>query len=159
MARRSPAQASSIVQQSLAEWELPGELCDAVAGHLEGSTERTTAFLMRFHHGMQDTQFEARRAYFSALTIALHYFFGGFIPLTPYFFVGDIAHALTISVGIMIIALFVFGYAKTRLVGQTSLMRCSAAGLQMILLGGIAAGAAVACVRLASYLDGTAAGG
>lgn len=44
------------------------------------------------------------------------YLLGGLVPLAPYFFVSNIATGLRISVAVMAVALFAFGYAKTCLV-------------------------------------------
>lgn len=102
---------------------------------------------MRFHHGLTEDQSRPSRAYISALTITCGYFFGGFIPLLPYFFAGDIETALAFSVLVMAIALFVFGYGKTLLVGERSRWVCVQGGLQMVVLGGLAAGAAMGIVK------------
>lgn len=102
---------------------------------------------MRFHHELPASQAEGSRAYISALTIAAGYFFGGLVPLAPYFFVHDNAIALLWSIGVMAFALFVFGYAKTVLLGEENKGACAKAGIQMVLLGGVAAAAAMGCVK------------
>jgi VIT1/CCC1 family predicted Fe2+/Mn2+ transporter len=71
------------------------------------------SFLMNFHHTLPEPS--ESRAVLCALTIALGYFIGGFVPLVPYFFVGphDAFVALRWSIATMVIALFLFGYGKT----------------------------------------------
>lgn len=102
---------------------------------------------MRFHHDLPESQADASRAYISALTIALGYFLGGLVPLMPYFFAENNQVALYWSIGVMAVALFVFGYVKTFLVGEEKRMLCVKAGLQMMVLGGVAAAAAMGCVK------------
>lgn len=102
---------------------------------------------MRFHHDLPESQADVSRAYISALTIALGYLLGGLVPLTPYFFVNNNQTALFWSIGVMAFALFVFGYVKTLLVGEEERLLCVKAGVQMMVLGGVAAGAAMGCVK------------
>jgi len=102
---------------------------------------------MRFHHGLTEDSSRPSRAYVSALTITCGYFFGGFVPLVPYFFAVDIQTALLWSVVVMAVALFAFGFGKTILVGEKSKWICIQGGVQMMILGGLAAGAAMGIVR------------
>ncbi|EXF76866.1 hypothetical protein CFIO01_11243 [Colletotrichum fioriniae PJ7] len=87
---------------------------------------------------------------FSGLSIALGYLCGGLMPLLPYFFASSVGHGLLWSIIACLIALFVFGAGKSWLLGdgKTSRTRCLWEGLQMMLFGCCAAGAAVLCVRL-----------
>lgn len=109
------------------------------------------SFLMNFHHTMQEPS--DSRAFFCALTIALGYFVGGFVPLLPYFFVGPHAAfvALRWSIATMAVALFLFGYGKTCFVsgwnGKRNVRRGLVGGMQMVLVGGAAAGSAMALVK------------
>lgn len=84
-----------------------------------------------------------------ALTIGLLYFFGGFIPLVPYFFVATVQTGLLVLVVVMGIALFIFGYVKTAVLleGCSQWKRVNE-GLQMVLTGGFAAGCAWGLVKL-----------
>lgn len=93
----------------------------------------------------------------SALTIALGYFCGGFVPLLPYLFVAQVGAAFRASVALMVVALFVFGWVKQSMVGdgdERSLKRRVRSGLQMVVMGGLAAGAAIVCVRALSGPEG-----
>jgi VIT1/CCC1 family predicted Fe2+/Mn2+ transporter len=95
----------------------------------------------------------ASRAVTSAITIALGYFLGGLLPLIPYFGVGedDLYTGLYISIGVMVFALFVFGYTKTGVVigwrGGRNIREALFGGLQMVVIGSCAAGAAYGLVR------------
>lgn len=80
------------------------------------------------------------------MTIAAGYFFGGLVPLTPYFLAETNRIAFLWSIAVMAVALFAFGYVKTVLVGEGSKVLCAKAGVQMMVLGGVAAAAAMGCV-------------
>src|SRR6185312_13629953 len=77
--------------------------------------KRWVDFMMRFELGLDRP--DPKRAPISAATIAASYIVGGLIPLSPYFFAGSIAEALTWSVGLTGVALVVFGAIKGRLTG------------------------------------------
>jgi hypothetical protein len=47
----------------------------------------------------------------------------------------------------MALALFTFGWSKTALVGESSRVVCFRNAMEMLVLGGVAAGAAMGCVR------------
>lgn len=123
----------------------------SISKNLHDSPEELLDFLMKFHH--QEPAPETSRPFVCAATIALGYFLGGFLPLLPYFFVSrkDVLQALWWSVGLMIVALFVFGWVKTGIVrgwaGSNNIQAAFRGGLQMVLVGGLAAGAAVGLVR------------
>jgi VIT1/CCC1 family predicted Fe2+/Mn2+ transporter len=109
------------------------------------------SFLMNFHHTLPEPS--ESRAVLCALTIALGYFIGGFVPLVPYFFVGphDAFVALRWSIATMVIALFLFGYGKTCFVsgwrGKRNVRGGLVGGAQMVLVGGVAAGSAMGLVK------------
>ncbi|KAK3900460.1 VIT family-domain-containing protein [Staphylotrichum tortipilum] len=97
----------------------------------------------------------------TGLSVSLGYLVGGVIPLFPYFFVHEVGAGLLWSFVVCIIALFAFGFGKEFLLtkggegvaGRKGIpwpkIRSSAwEGFQMVILGGIAAVAAVLCVRL-----------
>jgi vacuolar iron transporter family protein len=99
-------------------------------------------FMMRFELGLEEPS--PTRAHRSALTIALAYIAGGFVPLLPYMLVQDNIAALKLSVIITVIALALFGAIKGKLVG-TGWLRSA---LQTTLIGGAAATAAYLLARL-----------
>ena len=71
-------------------------------------------FMMRFELGLEKP--DPRRALASAVTIALAYIIGGFIPLGPYIAL-KATMALPASVGITLLALAIFGYVKGHFTG------------------------------------------
>lgn len=76
------------------------------------------------------------------------------MPLLPYFFVGphDAFIALRWSIATMVVTLFLFGYGKTCYVsgwkGASNIRRGVIGGVQMVIVGGLAAGSAMALVKL-----------
>ena len=99
-------------------------------------------FMMRFELGLEEP--DRRRAMRSALTIAGAYIAGGLVPLVPYMLIHDTHRALPISVEFTLGALLVFGIVKGRFTG----VHPARAGLQTMLVGGLAAAAAFALARL-----------
>jgi VIT1/CCC1 family predicted Fe2+/Mn2+ transporter len=120
-------------------------IVEALAKH----PQKWVDFMMRFELGLEKP--DPKRAISSALTIALAYVAGGLIPLSPYIFAAylkpiQVANALLLSVGVTLLALFVFGFIKGRYTG-TRPMRSA---LQTALIGSVAAGAAFLIARAIS---------
>ncbi|KAI4731278.1 DUF125-domain-containing protein [Aureobasidium sp. EXF-10728] len=147
MVTQTPDEANQIIKSTFDSYGLSEDILDTFATQISSCPKRSESFIMRFHHDLPESQADASRAYVSALTIALGYLLGGLVPLTPYFFVSNNQTALCWSVGVMAVALFVFGYVKTLLVGEDKRLLCVKAGIQMMVLGGVAAGAAMGCVK------------
>ncbi len=111
---------------------------------ITGNQKSWVDFMMRFELGLEEPQ--PRRARISALTIAFSYIVGGMIPLTPYILAADVQTGLWISVGVTLLALAVFGWVKGRFTGIHPLK----GGLQTVVTGGLAAGAAFLIAKLIS---------
>jgi VIT1/CCC1 family predicted Fe2+/Mn2+ transporter len=109
-------------------------------------------FLMRFDHILPEPA--GSRPLTCALTIALGYFVGGFVPLVPYIFVEQhqVDLGLYCSICIMVIALFAFGYVKSCYVsgwrGWRNTWIGVRGGLEMVFIGSVASGAAMGLVIL-----------
>lgn len=109
---------------------------------LRANPERWVDFMMRFELGLDVP--DPKRAGASAMTIAASYIVGGLIPLLPYIFLDNIVRALWGSVAITPVALFIFGYVKSRFTGISPLR----GRLQTVFVGGLAATAAFGIARL-----------
>ncbi|KAJ5493291.1 Vacuolar iron transporter cccA [Penicillium diatomitis] len=146
-----PDSVSTTIEDIFEPYELPAELVSQLKTHLSASP-MLPSFLMNFHHTLPEPS--DSRAVMCALTIALGYFIGGFVPLLPYFFVGpeDAFIALRWSIATMAIALFLFGYGKTCFVsgwaGRRNVRKGVIGGFQMVLVGGVAAGSAMGLVKV-----------
>ena len=80
------------------------------------------------------------------MTIAVSYVADALIPLASYILLNNVLTALWVSVGVTLMALFLSGYVKVRFAGIAALR----SGLQTMLIGGLAAGAAFTIARLIS---------
>jgi len=98
----------------------------------------------------------------SGLSIAIGYLLGGILPLFPYFFVSNVTDGLAWSFAVCVVALFTFGFGKAFLLsrrgdqqhgkrGRSAMWKRVKSslweGIQMVVLGSVAAVAAVVCVR------------
>lgn len=135
-------------------YDLPKSTLDDLSSHLANSP-RLLDFIMQFQHCAEEPA--SSRAFVSATTIALGYFLGGLLPLMPYFFVGrdEVYTGLYISIAVMVVALFVFGYVKTCIVsgwsGGRNIGDACFGGVQMVIVGSAAAAAAMGLVRAFDY--------
>lgn len=127
-----------------AEYGLNKEQILPVIDALKSNPKKWVDFMMKFELGLEKT--EPRRARNSALTIALSYIVGGLIPLSPYIFMQSIPTALSFSVMVTLIALFLFGFVKGKFTGLKPLV----SGFRTVIIGGLAAGAAFAIAKLIS---------
>jgi VIT1/CCC1 family predicted Fe2+/Mn2+ transporter len=109
---------------------------------LDSQPKHLIDFVIRYGKGLEEPA--EGREITSALTIGLAYFFGGFVPLLPYFFTTYVKTGLLVSVIVMLITLFIFGYVKTSIaLGEDcGKVKKVSEGLQMVAIGSIAAGAA-----------------
>jgi VIT1/CCC1 family predicted Fe2+/Mn2+ transporter len=111
---------------------------------ISADRKRWVDFMMRFELGFEEP--DPKRAHYSAATIAVSYILGGLVPLSPYMLVNRLSAALSWSVGVTLLALFIFGYVKGRFTGIPPLR----GGLQTVVIGGLASAAAFTLARLIS---------
>ena len=115
---------------------------------LQNDPEMMLDFIIKY--GRELAEPAENRQVISAITIGGGYLLGGFVPLLPYFFVERVGTGLLYSIFVMVITLFLFGYFKAQLsMGHTvDSKRKAWEGLEMIAVGGTAAGAAWFFVKL-----------
>ncbi|KAH8647778.1 Ccc1 family, partial [Xylariales sp. PMI_506] len=158
----SPETVENIITELFTNYGLPSTTISNVTTHLS-SSPHLLDFMMRFEHTLPEPV--DSRAVTCALTIALGYFAGGFIPLFPYMLVPEdnVSLGLYLSIGLMVIALFVFGYVKTCFVsgwrGWTNRISGIKGGIEMVVVGSVAAGAAMGLVVAFDHNAGQATGG
>ena len=109
---------------------------------LAARPEQWRDFMMRFELGLERP--DPRRSLRSALTIAVSYIVGGFVPLASYIVMRDVDAALKVSIAVTLVALIIFGYVKGRFTGARPLR----SAFQTAAIGGIAAAAAFGIARL-----------
>lgn len=130
------------VQEIFRSYGLTGEALSTVTSAVTSDRERWVDFMMRFELGLDKP--DPARAPVSAATIAVSYLVGGLIPLGPYFFTSSIPTALTYSIAVTGAALAVFGAIKGQFTGISRVK----SGLQTLLVGSVAAGAAFGLAHL-----------
>ncbi|MGC3990342.1 MAG: VIT1/CCC1 transporter family protein [Chthoniobacteraceae bacterium] len=129
------------VREIFESYGLTREESATVVESLRQRPKDWVAFMMRFELGLEEP--DPGRAWKSALTIALAYIVGGFIPLSAYLVLSDVHVALKVSVVITLLALAVFGGVKGRFTGAPILR----SALQTAIIGGLAAAAAFGIAR------------
>lgn len=115
-----------------------------VVAALRQKPEAWVKFMMRFELGLEAPV--RGRALRSALTIAVAYAIGGFVPLFPYMLLARMKSAFLLSITLTLLALFSFGYAKGRFTGSAPLR----GAFQTLIIGAVAAGAAFFIAKLIS---------
>ncbi len=126
------------------QYHVPRASAEPVLAVLKQNPTAWVDFMMRFELGLEEPA--KHQAHRSALTIAVSYIAGGFIPLLPYMLIAGSVAALRISVIITLIALAVFGALKGRLLGGGVLR----SALQTVSIGGAAAAVAFVLAKLLS---------
>ena len=97
-------------------------LSKKVALQISQNRDNWVNFMMKAELKMEEpAKGQARK---SAVTIALSYLAGGFIPLSPYMLTDSNAKGFQFSCNITIFAMFVFGYFKSKFTGQP-LLKCT----------------------------------
>ena len=139
-----PEQEAAEVADILRSYGLSEGTLPAVVNSIRADKKRWVDFMMRFELGLEEP--DPKRASRSAVTIALSYIAGGFVPLAPYFFLGTVHWALIASVIVTLLALLVFGYIK----GMFTTARPLRSALQTVVVGGLAAAAAFAIAKAIS---------
>lgn len=132
------------VKAIFVSYGLTPEQSEPIVEALSKRPQAWVDFMMRFELGLEEP--DPRRALSSALTIALSYIVGGFIPLCPYILFSTAQTALMTSIVITLLALLIFGYVKGHFTGTRPLR----SALQTAIIGGLAAGAAFLIARAIS---------
>lgn len=115
---------------------------------LQNDPELMLDFIIKYGRSLEEPA--ENRQLISAVTIGGGYLLGGFVPLFPYFFVDSVGTGVLYSTILMAITLFIFGFSKAQLsMGETATSyKKTVEGVEMMAVGGIAAGAAWYFVKL-----------
>jgi len=133
---RFPEKEMQEVRDVFVEFGISKKIQDEVAEDLATDKKRWVDFMMKFELGLEKPSLNRARQ--SALTIGTSYVVGGFIPLLAYIFTDLPESGLLYSSIITLVCLFIFGYVKSKLIGQHPLK----GGLRIMAIGALAAGAA-----------------
>ncbi|MFN8310405.1 MAG: VIT1/CCC1 transporter family protein [Chitinophagales bacterium] len=121
------------------------KLQNEIADELAKDEKKYVDFMMRYELGLEKP--DANRARNSALTIGVSYIVGGLIPLLPYLLLSNIHTALLVSALVTLVALFVFGFIKSKVTGQSPF----AGALRTMIIGAVAAAAAYLIATLVNH--------
>ncbi|KAG9443954.1 hypothetical protein H6P81_015294 [Aristolochia fimbriata] len=124
------------IAEILSEYGLEPHEYGPVVNGLRKNPKAWLEFMMKFELGLERPQ--PGRALTSAFTIAFAYIVGGLVPLIPYMFIPTAQEAVFTSVGVTLVALLIFGYAKGHFTGSRPL----ASAIQTALVGAMASAAA-----------------
>ncbi|GAM85469.1 hypothetical protein ANO11243_034760 [Dothideomycetidae sp. 11243] len=138
----------------LAEYGLERERVKPLVDGLMTNPDMWVKFMMDFELKLQKP--DARGAWIEALVMGFSYLLGGIIPMTPYFALRNVDHALFTSIGITVAILVVFGYMKAAMTGNTK-SDCVWSAIQTLLIGVAAAGASYGVIRGINSADPGAA--
>lgn len=104
------------VAEILAHYGIEPHEYGPVVSALRKKPQAWLDFMMKFELGLEKP--DPRRALQSALTIAIAYILGGFVPLIPYMFIPSAQDAVIASVILTLAALLIFGFAKGYFTGN-----------------------------------------
>lgn len=137
-----PEKEKQEVRDVFAAYGLSKELQNQLVEEIAKDKHKWVDFMMRFELGLEKPN--PKEASQSALRIGFAYAIGGMIPLSTYFFTQSPNEGLILSSGITLFALFVFGYWKSKFIGQNPLK----GAIKVVFIGAIAALAAFLIARL-----------
>jgi vacuolar iron transporter family protein len=139
-----PEAEASEVSDIFKSYGLSKEESHSVVEALRQRPQAWVDFMMRFELGLEEPV--RGRALRSALTIAVAYAVGGFVPLFPYILPIRMRSAFLLSMTVTLLALFIFGYIKGRFTGSAPLR----GAVQTLIIGALAAAAAFFIAKLIS---------
>ncbi len=130
------------VKDVFAEWGLSEAIQNQATEEIIKDKNKWVQFMMK--HELHLDEPDPKRATKSALNIGISYVLGGFVPLSPYFFISNSLEALKVSAIVTLICLFIFGYFKSKITGVSPFK----GGIRVMLIGAVAAAAAFVIAKL-----------
>lgn len=137
-----PEEERKEVKSLLAEYGLDENAQNTFMNSLEKDKDRWVQFMMKFELGLERP--DRDQALWSAMRIGGGYVLGGIIPLSPYFFDANPHQALVESSLLTLLSLLLFGYAKSKIMGQRPVL----GALKVAAIGATAALAAFGIAHL-----------
>ena len=137
-----PEKEKEEVREVFENYGLSLEMQNIVVEELAKDRDKWVNFMMRFELGLEKP--DAKRARNAAFNIGASYVVGGLVPLSPYMLVKDVDTAFYWSVVVTLIALTVFGYLKSRVIGQPPLK----GAMQTAMIGALAAATAFLVAKM-----------
>ncbi len=139
-----PEKEKEEVKEILAEYGISEVHQESIVTEMAKDPKKWVDFMMRFELNLDKP--EVNQAKKSASVIAVSYVVGGLVPLSAYFFTPDPITGLYYSAVVTLLALFIFGYFKSKFTGQPAMN----GALKTTLIGALASAAAFFIARLIS---------
>ena len=133
---RLPEREKQEIYDLLGEYNLSENTKHQFVEELSQDKDRWVDFMMKFELSLEKP--DVKRASKSAFNIAISYIIGGIVPLLPYFFTDKPSDGLIYSAAVTIVVLMIFGYIKSKIIGQSPW----SGALKTASIGAIAAAAA-----------------
>lgn len=143
-----PEQETDELHAIVAGYGLPGSALDDAVAAVTAQPAPWPRFMMREERGLEES--DPRWALASGLTIAAAYVASGLLQLLSYVFALAVDRALLIPTVVTLVAPTVFGWKKAQFSGLSPVR----GAVQMVLLGGDAAGMAYALAWMISGAAG-----
>jgi VIT1/CCC1 family predicted Fe2+/Mn2+ transporter len=140
-----PEEEKNEVRHALDRYGFSSDVKEQVVEELAQDKHKWVEFMMRFELGLE--QPKRGQATRSAISVGGAYAAGGVVPLIAYAFTSKPADGLFYSAIMTLVALFAFGYVKSRFTGQPPL----AGAVRVTLTGAIAAVIAYAVAHFAKF--------
>jgi VIT1/CCC1 family predicted Fe2+/Mn2+ transporter len=140
-ANENPDRGRAEVTAMLADWGFKEDVVSTAVETIVSDSDRMVNFIMK-HKLRLDLPREGR-ARESSMTIGFSYIVGGLIPLFPYMVQGSQANALITSCCVTLLALFVFGYVKGKILSTNPWK----SAVQTMAVGGLAAAVAYVAAK------------
>ncbi len=107
------------IKDILAEYNISENTQNVLVNELAKDKDKWVQFMMKFELELSEPNINRARK--SAMNIGISYIVGGLIPLLPYIFTKTPNDGFMYSVVLTIIALFTFGYFKSKVTGQNKI--------------------------------------
>lgn len=130
------------VREIFAEYGLSEQSQHLIVDELAKNDDKWVEFMMRYELGLEKP--DEKRAKKSALNIGIAYIIGGIIPLMGYVFTETPVEGLLYSSLITVLCLVIFGYYKSKVMGQNPFE----GAVKTTAIGIVAAAAAFLIARL-----------
>ena len=137
-----PEKEKAEVREVLETFGVSHEATLSIVEEMAKDKDKWVKFMMRFELGLEMP--DAQRARKSAFNIGAAYIVGGLVPLSPYFFIKDPQQGFMVSVGVTLVALFIFGFLKAKAIGQPTW----SGAVKTTFIGALAAAVAYSLAKL-----------
>ncbi|USW53734.1 Putative Ccc1 family protein [Septoria linicola] len=142
--KECPAAEEEEIYDIFSRYSIPREATIGVVESLKKDEEAWVKFMMDFELKLEKPAL--KMAWMEGFVMGISYFFGGLLPMIPYFATKHINEALFSSIGITVVILLVFGFVKAKVTGCSG--KDSAIGaIETLFIGALAAAVSYGIVK------------